>query len=63
MDGKLDGQAALPASFTLRDFGTETWKLGIAEPGRWSADGAIDEVRIYNRALAAHEVRALAGRK
>jgi hypothetical protein len=40
-----------------------TWKVGIASPGAeqwsWPARGAIDEVRVYSRALSPMEVKAL----
>ncbi|HEX7896970.1 MAG TPA: sigma-70 family RNA polymerase sigma factor [Planctomycetota bacterium] len=40
-----------------------TWKVGIASPGAeqwaWPARGAIDDVRIYQRALSPMEVKAL----
>ena len=48
------------------DYGTITWKIGIAAPGasqwRWAMNGVVDEVRIYNRALTSQEVAALYSR-
>jgi hypothetical protein len=65
VNGKQDGQTNFPSGSAARDFGTETWKLGIASPTalsrRWSADGTIDDVRLYNRALGPSDVRALSG--
>ena len=61
VNGKLEGTATFPANSAGRDFPAETWKIGIAAAGRWAADAAIDDVRIYARALTANDVRILAG--
>ena len=65
VNGKADGAVPFPAAATPFDFGTETWKIGIASPGaathRWAADGAVDDVRVYARALGPNDVRILAG--
>jgi hypothetical protein len=61
VNGRLEGTANFPAGGAPRDFGQETWKIGIAAPGRWAADGTVDDVRIYSRALTPNEVRILAG--
>ena len=48
-----------------RDFKNETWKIGIALPSggpqRLSADGIVDDVRIYSRALQAGDLKTIAG--
>jgi hypothetical protein len=40
------------------------WTIGVASPGtmdvQWQADGTIDDVRIYNRALSDAEIAAIA---
>ncbi|MDJ0793003.1 MAG: DNRLRE domain-containing protein [Woeseiaceae bacterium] len=64
----VNGQPTSAASFTpgaaAREYGTMTWKLGIAYAGGaswgWSADGTLDDVRIYDRALGASEIAELA---
>lgn len=65
VNGKADGAVPLSPQAPPFDFGTETWKIGIASPGaptqRWSADGVVDDVRLYARALSANDVRILAG--
>lgn len=51
------------ANSATREYGKTTWKIGIASPGAeqwaWPARGAIDDVRIYTRALSDEEVKAL----
>lgn len=41
-----------------------TWKIGVASPQAeqwaWPANGAVDDVRIYSRALSPMEIKALA---
>jgi hypothetical protein len=61
VDGKLEGTAPFGAAAGARDLSKDPWKIGIAAPGLWAADGAVDDVRIYARALSAHEIRALSG--
>lgn len=65
VNGRADGAVPLPAASAPHDFGTESWKIGIASPGapsqRWAADGVVDEVRLYARALSPNDVRILAG--
>jgi hypothetical protein len=65
VNGKPEGSASFPAGGAARDFKNETWKLGIAVPSggpqRLSADGIIDDARIYARALQANELRSIAG--
>jgi hypothetical protein len=65
VNGKPDGAVPFPAGTAARDFGSETWKVGIAAPGapthRWAADATLDDVRLYSRALTMNDVRILAG--
>jgi hypothetical protein len=65
VNGKLEGTASFAANSAAKDFKNETWKLGIAQPGggaqRLSADGIIDDVRIYTRALQQGDLRTVAG--
>jgi hypothetical protein len=52
----LGGQGGL-------DLGTAPWRIGVANPGQgtweWWSKGAIDDVRLYERALTESEVTAL----
>ena len=63
VDGQHQGTSNFTPGTAAREFGTETWKLGIANPGAsnwgWAADGVIDEARIYDRALSATDVQEL----
>ncbi|HEX7896488.1 MAG TPA: LamG domain-containing protein [Planctomycetota bacterium] len=65
LNGQLTGAGAFTPDAAAREFGTEPWRIGIGLPGaetwRWPAKGVIDEVRMYDRALLAWEIRALAG--
>jgi len=63
VNGILESTASFPPQSIAREFGTETWKLGIAGPEygkyREAMDGRIDDARIYRRALSDAEVAAL----
>lgn len=54
--------AGSPKTYTgaLKDYGSTHYYIGAANPKHWAEEwffkGAIDEVRIYNRALSAAEV-------
>lgn len=65
VNGRQEGAGSFTPSGAPKEFKNETWKMGIAAPGggaaRWSADGIIDDVRIYNRALQASDLRTIAG--
>ncbi len=65
VNGKLESTVTFAANAVAHEFGAETWKIGIGAPGaqtgRWAADGALDDVRIYARALTANDVRILSG--
>ena len=65
VNGKQEGQASFNPGEKARDFKNETWKIGIALPGggaqRLSADGIVDDVRIYTRALQQGDLRTAAG--
>ena len=65
VNGKLEGTATFTAGAAAKDFKNETWKLGIAAPGagpqRLAADGIIDDVRIYTRALQPGDLKSIAG--
>ena len=67
LDLYVDGQHQDNSTFTpgtaAREYGTQNWKLGIANTAApswgWAADGSIDDARIYSRALTGAEVAAL----
>ena len=63
VDGQLEGVTTFTPGVASREYGTETWKIGVANPGSsvwsWAADGAIDDARIYGRSLVASDVAAL----
>ncbi|MBI3854181.1 MAG: hypothetical protein HY293_00665 [Planctomycetes bacterium] len=65
VNGKLEGSASFPAGGAAKDFKNETWKIGIALPGggaqRLSADGIVDDARIYSRALQPGDLKTIAG--
>ncbi len=52
-----------PAGTAVRNYGRSIWKIGYAAPGAgnhaWPAMGAVDDVRIYSRALSAEEIRKI----
>lgn len=63
VDGALSGASSWPAGASSRPFGRVPWRIGHASPGwkewAWPCKGAIDDVRIYGRALAAEEIRGI----
>jgi hypothetical protein len=63
VDGVLRGTSTWAPGTAAREYGKATWKIGIgmpdASPRRYAADGIIDEVRIYARALPAAEIQEL----
>jgi hypothetical protein len=65
VNGQFVSSTACAPNTAARDFGQERWRIGCSRAGaatdRWTAKGVVDEVRIYDRALLASEIRALAG--
>ena len=63
VNGQLQGTTAWTPNAVAREYENMTWKVGIAYPGaptyRYAADGVIDDVRIYNRALSASEIQQI----
>lgn len=65
----VNGQSESTQTFTpdkvAYEQGTATWKLGIANPGsgtyKFAANGTLDDVRLYNRAMTNQEIEALYG--
>ncbi len=58
VDGKMESSATVTLTTAL--VGTST--IGRLISGVWSFPGALDEIAVYNRALTAGEIAALAGR-
>lgn len=60
VNGELEDTLSFTPGAAAREYGTMTWKLGIAYSGAsswgWPADGVIDDARIYDRALTAAEI-------
>ncbi|HLY09728.1 MAG TPA: LamG-like jellyroll fold domain-containing protein [Planctomycetota bacterium] len=65
VNGKQEGSGSYAAAGAAKDFKNETWKIGIAAPSggalRLSADGIVDDVRVYNRALQSADLKTIAG--
>jgi hypothetical protein len=63
IDGALDATASWAAGAASRPFGNTPWRIGHAAPGwkewAWPGKGAIDDVRLYGRALTAEEIRKI----
>jgi hypothetical protein len=67
LNGELKNTAEFTPNAAAKKYDKETWKIGIGRPGAenwaWPAKGSIDDVRLYNRAITAAEVKALAEAK
>ena len=63
VDGEWRAYRDIPRDAKAVDYKTQPFRIGIANPGApqhaWPSKGAIDEVRLYARALGLDEVRAL----
>jgi arabinan endo-1,5-alpha-L-arabinosidase len=63
VNGELINTGDFPANAPARAYGKTTWKVGTAAPGSaewaWPAKGAIDDVRVYKKALSDADVAAL----
>jgi hypothetical protein len=62
LDGQESGSAEFPAN-SRGYVSSKQWRIGVASPigksHQWHADGAVDQVRIYNRALETEEINEL----
>jgi len=62
VDGQESGSAKFPAN-SRGYVSSKLWRIGVASPlgktHQWQADGAVDQVRIYNRSLEGEEVNEL----
>ncbi len=72
VNGIREGETTWPAGKATHPYGNKPWRIGHAMPGAkewaWPAKGAIDDVRLYGRALLEEEIRkvyeaGLAGRE
>lgn len=65
VNGRQEGTNTWAPATAPRDYGPATWKIGIGAPGaaqfRWAADGTVDDVRLFSRALNINEIKGLAG--
>jgi len=63
VNGKLESAVSFTPGATAVEFGTRTWKLGIAAPGytnfREAMNGKVDDARIYSRVLSDGEICVL----
>ena len=63
LNGEEKGSGEFTANAAARKYEKTTWKIGIGNPGAdqyaWPAKGLVDDVRIYNKALGAAEVKGL----
>ncbi|MCB9917355.1 MAG: LEPR-XLL domain-containing protein [Planctomycetes bacterium] len=64
VDGELQDTSSFTPGATAREYDTEPWRVGIAYGGAsnwgWAADGEIDDVRMYSRALDEADAYTLA---
>jgi len=64
VNGVLENRRMFTAGTACREFGNTLWRIGVGHPTqaqwRYFAEGAVDDARIYARALEEAEVRALA---
>lgn len=58
VDGTLQGTATFAANTAAKEYNTNPFRIGRARIN-WAADGKVDQVRVYNRALSASEVADL----
>lgn len=60
VNGVLRQSASFTAGTVACEYGTNTWKIGIANPGagtyKWAAHGMVDDARIYSRCLGPAEI-------
>jgi RNA polymerase sigma factor (sigma-70 family) len=63
INGELKNTEEWDNSKGARKYGAMPWRIGVGNPGAeqwaWPARGAIDDVRIYNRALSPLDVKSL----
>jgi hypothetical protein len=60
VDGALQATSTFTPNTAAREYGTSLFRIGRARI-YWDADGKVDQVRIYNRALSAAEISDLYG--
>jgi len=60
VDGLIDGSSFTPTTGITFLTTTASWRFGTRTSGQKYFNGKIDDVRIYNRALTAAEIRQLA---
>jgi hypothetical protein len=58
VDGVQEGRSTFTPNRAARDYGTIRFRIGKGS-SNWAADGKVDQVRIYNRALSPAEISDL----
>lgn len=58
VDGALQGTNTFTANTAAKEYNATPWRIGRGNTN-WAANGRVDQVRIYNRALSAGEVADL----
>jgi hypothetical protein len=58
VNGAVAGTTTFPADSAAREYGTTRFRIGKGS-SNWAADGKVDQVRIYNRALSGAEISDL----
>jgi Concanavalin A-like lectin/glucanases superfamily len=58
VNGDLEGTETFTPNTAAREYGTTPFRIGRAQT-TWAADGRVDQVRIYNRALTDAEIADL----
>jgi hypothetical protein len=63
VNGRAEAAAPVDPAVRVNIYNNSTWKIGIGGPDqptwRWCANGVVDDVRFYNRALGAVELEAI----
>lgn len=64
VNGVMEGSRTdISPAVTMYEYGTTTWKVGIAGPGytqyKWAFQGAVDDLRFFSRALSTNEITEL----
>lgn len=65
VNGELAGMHSFTPNSSAHEYGAKRWRIGVAKPSTsnegYAANGVIDDVRIYNKALSDQEVAELYG--
>lgn len=61
LDGSNVGEMVFNEGHSIRNYGTNVWRIGTSDSTKEFADGVIDEVMIFNKALDGYEIVQLFG--